>query len=182
MLDQLKKLCEEKIFIQLHTNASDMKSFLYGRILSINEEAFMFYMISTKGEYDGILVGKTDDIQYFAIGGAYDEKMQSLTLKDLNIDIPFLMDSDTLYSYALKKAKKSRKIVAVSICNSIFDDVTGFVEDVTNSICKFQNIDEYGKKDGYSYVPLKNITQISYDSENEQILLRLFLLNDNKIS
>ena len=37
-----------------------------------------------------------------------------------------------------------------------------------------KQIDLYGQEDGFSYISINDITKISYDSEDERIIMRLY--------
>ena len=39
-------------------------------------------------------------------------------------------------------------------------------------MCQIKQVDEFGEDDGVAFILIKNITQISYDSEEEQIILQ----------
>ena len=77
----------------------------------------------------------------------------------------------------LRFAKAFKKIVSFELINSKNDDVVGFVEVIDEGCCKIKQVDFYGHEDGYSFIELENITQISVDSRDEQIVLRLWELN-----
>ncbi len=80
---------------------------------------------------------------------------------------------DNLFDSMLKIASETKKIVALELMDSGYDDVIGFVDDVNGDICKLTQTDEFGCRNGFAYIKISSITRISYDSKNEQRLLRL---------
>ena len=81
---------------------------------------------------------------------------------------------DALLSIALK----TKEIVSIELANSGFNDVVGFVEEKNDGYSKIRQIDEYGFEDGYSYIRVNDITQISYSSQDEKRILKLWKINN----
>ena len=75
-------------------------------------------------------------------------------------------------------AKDKNWIVSIELLDSGYDDVVGFVEIVSNDLCEINQIDSYGYYDGVSSIKLCEITQISCNSTDEQLLLKLWKLNN----
>ena len=68
------------------------------------------------------------------------------------------------------------KICTIELCNSELQDIVGFIEDTESSCIKIKLITERGKDDGFTFVPVDKITQISIDSLDEQKIFTLYKL------
>ena len=66
-----------------------------------------------------------------------------------------------------------RGIVSVELNNSGIDDVVGTVEEINDGICKILTVDEYGEKDGVAYFIINEVSQLCFESSDEQRLSEL---------
>lgn len=173
MLNLLKKICLEKKYVSIYLASSNNAKFIYGRILCVNEEHFAIYTLAVNGQYDGILVRKTDDIIRVEMGGLYAKKMDKLCEGYcLNPEI-YCLDENNIADSLLLKAQKEKKMISLEISDSGYIDVVGYVENVHNGLCVVNRIDEYGVSDGKAFLEVKSITQITYESEAENIIQKL---------
>lgn len=173
MIEQLKEICVEEKFVSIYTNYADSDRFCYGKILSVNEEEILLYLISPNGEYDGLSVRNTNDVFRVEYGGEYEKKMLSL-ISDDNLDyFEQCIDDNNLFLSVLILSQKCNKIVSVELQNSGSFCVVGIVEDVNEDVCTIKQYDDYGNFDGYSIVKLDSITELSLDSIDERRISRL---------
>ena len=162
------------MLISLYTNQNDLSKFVFGKILSINDEEFAFYMISPNGEYDGVLVAETDSIIYFEMDSQYIKEMNTLCDK-YSLCSPIIDFSEkNIKNSVLLEAMNSKKIVSIELNYSGFDNIVGFVENVDEGLCKIKLVDSLGLYDGMAIVKENSITQISYDSQEEQQILKKY--------
>ena len=180
MKEILVEAFQKKQYIAVYSNPSDTSKFAYGKLLGVDDIVFALYLISPNGEYDGILVQEIREIQYLEVGGQYEQKIKKLcALHDLpDAHIPVV--TNHIKTDILLDAKASGKAVALEVNYSGIDDITGCVENVKNNICTIKKIDPFGCGDGIAFIDISHITQISYDSQNEQKVLYLYLLNQNQ--
>lgn len=153
MIEILKLAMTLKKNVCVYTCDSEISKFLYGRIIFIDNEFFALYMLTPNGENDGILVKKISCITYVEMDGQYDEKMKKLC-----------PNFDDLIS---------KTPISVELLDSGVDSVIGQVTAVNEKICTVRQIDEYGCYDGIAYVNVPDITQVSYASADNSILLLL---------
>lgn len=175
MLDTLKNLCKQNKFAGFYRDGGS--KFMYGRIISVNKDHIAIYMMSPNGCFDGIAAKLTDEIIRIDIDGQYSNKMQKL-LSLCNPEIfEFSLDNDKIFESLLALGHDTKRVVALELLKSGYDDVVGFVVGVENGLCTVKQIDEYGFEDGLSFVKIEDITQISYASEDESRLYKLWKLN-----
>lgn len=170
----LENICTNGTFASVYTNSENTERFQYGRILAVNDARYAMVLVSPDGDYDGIISGFTREIFRVSIEDQYHEKMQKMmALSKTSFFLP-LIDSNRIDRSLLLAAQKHGKIVSLELKDSGIGDVTGFVEDVSGTVCRIHEIDEYGRDDGHSYVELESISHISLDTDDEQRILRLY--------
>lgn len=168
MLDVLKKWCKENKFVSIYSNCADTERFIYGKILYVNEEEVLIYMVSPNGNFDGLLVIQTTSVFRLEYGGDYEKKMELLVSQYELPVFDFVVDDFHIGLSILKIASKTREIVSIELMDSDIDDVVGIVESLDSNLCKIRQINAYGSEDGYSIINLDDVTQISYASEDER--------------
>lgn len=173
-----KKLCEimtSQVFAALYSNFNDTTSFVYGKIIAVNEHHLLIYMISPDGNFDGFLMKKVEDIFRIETGGQYFQKMSRLISEDATAHISDIaLRADDIPSSLLTASKAMQQVVAIEQMDSGINDVIGIVRDISDSCVAVSQIDEYGSADGISYIRASDISQISYMSQDEQRIWRLW--------
>ena len=173
MIDILKKMCEEQKNICIYSNIDSMQNFIYGKILAVNDEEVAVQMITQDGEDDGVSIFSVDDIFRIAVDGEYSRKMDFLLSSSIASYIIAVKNNDIMGSY-LSYAKEKGLILSIELLDSGYTDITGYIESVDNDLCAIKEVDEYGCYDGISYIALSDITQITFLSEDEKRITRLF--------
>lgn len=174
MLNTLKKICQENKFVSVFLNSSNNSKFIYGRPLCVNERFSAIYMLDLSGRYDGILVHRTEDISRIEMDDLYKKKMDELSKIANQASEPCHLDEEHIVESLLQVAQKKGKIVSIEIRDSGYDDVVGFIKSLTSNLCIVKKINEYGMEDGKAIMEIQNITQVSYESESEIIIEKLF--------
>lgn len=175
MLKLLSKLHKDRKNVCIYFSSDDTTKFIYGQILAVNENYIAIYMISPDGCSDGILLKKTDTIIRVELEGQYSKKMEMLTLIDPSEVLNYSFEENIVKSMMLI-AQASRNIISIELIDSGYDDIVGFVCNIDNDMLKIEQIDEYGYDDGYSYINISDITQISYNSQDEKRIFKLWQL------
>lgn len=134
-------------------------------------------LISVDGTDDGIIVINTNNIFKVETGGQYIEKIKKLVSFSKIPDFSDALEDNEIYKSVLKFADDTKEIVSIELNSNGFNDVVGFVEDVSEDVCRINQIDKYGFDDGCSYVKIEDITEISYSRIEEKRLLRLWKCN-----
>lgn len=176
-INTLIKISNENKNVSIYTNYNEPSKFHYGRILCVNSDEIAIYMISPDGLYDGILVKKTEDIIRVEIDGQYEKKMKKLCSLSQLIPFKYFLNSTSIKDSLLKIAIQSRQIVSIELVDSGYMDVVGFVDEIVDGLCKIKIVDEYGFEDGYCFVMTDKITEISYASQDECRILKLWEIN-----
>ena len=175
MINLLKKLCFEQKYICIYTNYSDVSKFIYGKLLFVNDYHVVIYSISPFGKYDGIILKDVNDIFRIEIDGQYATMMNYL-INDSELPLCNIqIFNDDAVSSLIKFAAKELKIIAIELNKSGYNDIIGFVQNYNEYICEVKQVDSYGCIDGYSIIKIEDISQISYDSIDEQHLFNLYL-------
>lgn len=166
MIKENKNVC-------IHTNMNNTSKFIYGRIICADNEFFATSTLSPDGDFDGVLIKKTDDIIYLEIDSQYDDKMSKLFSSN-PIVFTKKLEQGNIPCSMLSIALKMKQVVSLELINSGIIDIVGLVISIDNNICTIQQIDEYGFKNGMAYVDISDISQISYASQDEMRIAKLF--------
>lgn len=158
----------------------DTDRFLYGKLLAVNDDEFALLMYTPLGMYDGIIVKELENITRIEYDGQYEQKMQKVLLKDINLK-DIIIDDSQIARSVLDLSLKQNKIVSIELLNSGIDDVVGFVDEIQENKCTIKLVDEYGYEDGYSCILISDITQVMFNGEKESLLLKLWEINQGLV-
>ena len=174
MLELLMELCKQKKYVSIYTD--NTSKFIFGQILCVNEYYIIIYMISPDGYFDGLLLKNTYEITRIEIDGQYGNKMKKLlSLYELP-ECEYSFDEEKILESFLSMAIQTRQIVSIELMNSGCSDIVGFIEKIENGLCTTKLVDEYGAYDGKSFFRMQDITQISYASQDENRVLKLWYM------
>lgn len=174
MIEILKLAMTLKKNVCVYTCDSEISKFLYGRIIFIDNEFFALYMLTPNGENDGILVKR---LAVLLMLRWTDSMMKNEKLcpnfDDLISETPIDFENGNALFSIMLEALRTGKPISVELLDSGVDSVIGQVTAVNEKICTVRQIDEYGCDDGIAYVNVPDITQVSYASADNSILLLL---------
>ena len=174
MKTKILKLSKTKKNISLYLNPHDTSKFIFGHIISANDMHFVMCLVDSYGNYDGILVKEIDEIIRIELDDKYAKKIEKL-IRDKGIyEIDLCLNGDDIIKEVLDVIQNANKIVSIEILHSGASDVIGFVDDVTDDICTIRQINSYGEEDGKTHIILNNITELSFDSVEENTILKLW--------
>lgn len=171
----LEELKENQKLCSLYINFQDTSKFIFGKILEVDEIHIIFYSLSPDGEYDGLLLIKIDNILRVEYDDLYAARMNRL-INDKNFSCRFnidLIENNNLKELLLNLLLKEKIIVSIELLDSGTYDIIGFVEEISVNICKISQVNDDGQDDGFTYIRIYDITQISADSLDERRILRL---------
>lgn len=176
MLKVLKKFCENKSAVSIYTNINENNSFAFGYIIAVNESQIVIHNITPDGTDDGIKFMYVDKIFRVDEKGQYHEKMELLcqgnTLSTYNLDIV----EDDIKKAVVLYAFQNKLILSITLLDSGYIDMVGYIESIDGENLKIFLVDEYGCADGFSYISMDNISQIIALSEDEKRIDRLYKL------
>lgn len=177
MLKIFSKLYQSKELACFYNDYESTRTFYVGFIIAFNKTEIAIQLISVDGTDDGIIVTNINNIYRIETGGQYIDKVKKLVSFSQIPDFSAVLDDNEIYKSILEFAENTKEIVSIELNSSGFNDVVGFVEDVSKDICRIKQIDEYGFDDGYSYIKIDDITEVSYSRIEEKRLLRLWNFN-----
>ena len=179
MLQLLNQLSGQKQYACFYTNKDKISSFIFGRVLGVNDKHIALYMLSPEGQYDGLLIKRTSSIYRVDWDDQYTQEMkEKIKLNQLPSRELALRD-DAFMKSLLSFAKDSKEIVSIELLDSGYDDIVGFVEQVRDETCVIQQINCDGQTDGHSLLFIDDISQIECESQDEIQLKKLYLAVSN---
>lgn len=177
MIEMMKQYAESGEFVALYTDLGNTSSFIYGRILAVDDTWVAILPVTQDGVSDGLLVKLCEDVFRMDAGGEYAKKMQRLMGSNPKLE-DYSIDAERIAESVLQLAKTEHEIVAVEIENSGIDDITGFVKDSNDKTVIFDVVDSYGAPDGIAMIKASGISQIEYNGIAEKRIQRLAVQNE----
>lgn len=178
MKNQLNNILNNNKFVCVYTDVENTAKFIFGKIIAIDDEYFTISSFSPSGKSDGVIVKMIEDIIKIEFDGKYSEKMSKLISQN-NEDICIIDHNNVVYSILYSSLKK-KNVVSIELVKSGIEDIIGVPVEITENICEFLLIDEYGFCDGYAIFDIKDITQISVSSNDEKTLEELLKRGSNQ--
>lgn len=158
--------------ICVYTDSST--KFSFGRVLALDEDFLALISITPSGLYDGVSVIPAEDIMRIAADDQYCAKMKALTDEAEYAKFPYAINNADVLRNILEISEKDNTVVSIEVDHSGYDDATGIVAGICDGLVEIDVIDEYGFEDGKAWVQLDDITRVSYFSETEQVIQKLF--------
>ena len=165
----LKKCLIGKI-IQCHIDYSDPDSFVVGRLVHFNNDWFIMQDISSAGCWNGLALYMQSDIVSVNEFTDYICRIVSL-IKCRNEPEQFIppLSDDPLISILIY-ARDSMRVVGIELHKSGYRDINGTIECLTSNTICINQIDEFGRADGKSYISIDAITRCFMDDEESKCL------------
>lgn len=177
MFSMLSKLFLNKKIASFYVNYNETNKFIVGKIVALNKEEIVINMLSLEGEDDGYVYVNIKNIFRIEEDNKYTEKMMKLytiSSPDISFDIT---DNSNILAAVLDVVLVQRLIITIELFNSGYDDIIGFVDEVCDGKCIINQINEYGYKDGFSYITTDSITRISFLRQEESVIMKLYEMN-----
>lgn len=178
MLRILSELRRSQKMVSIYTDYQETNKFHYGVVIALNEKEIAIQMLSPDGESDGIIVMDAENVFRVEENGQYDEKMKKLCP---NNPLPLFneaLDENEIFESLLSIASIEKSIISIELVDSGYNDIVGFVEEIEDGMCKVKQVDEFGYEDGFSFFLIRDITKITYLSQDEKRLMRLWQIRN----
>ncbi len=173
MIGLLRELCASGKKAGIYTDEQEPSRFIYGKVLAVDENWVVLQLASPDGAYDGVVVMDTGCVFRIETDGKYGRRMEKLCSDGSFPDFCEKIDGENIMLSVLKIAKDRRTLVSFELCQSGYDDITGFVETADEGKCRIRQFTCDGEADGVSAVSLEDISQISFEGEDERRIMRL---------
>ncbi len=180
MLITLKEIRDKNIFASVYTNGYNTSKFLFGKVLYVDAEWFVMYLLLPDGNYDGIMLKSVGDVFRIELDSCYNQRMQKLMQTKALPEIDIEFQENALMSL-LNFAQNKKQLVSLELLSSGEWDVIGKVDSVLHDICVIKQFDVDGNEDGKSYISIKDITQLSMGSQEETIIQQLIKGNQGTV-
>ena len=156
--------------IQCHIDYGDPESFVVGRLAYFDHDWFLMQDISTAGRWNGLALYMMCDIVSVKKFTDYVHRIESL-IECRNELEPFIppISENPLMSLLLY-AKDSNRIIGLELHASGYRDVNGIIDSMSKSTLCINQIDEFGRADGKSYLSIDAITRCYLDDEESKCL------------
>lgn len=157
----------------------NLSSFIFGKIILADDNYYALSCVSPYGEQDGLLIAEINEIIKIETGEKYNRKIERIC-KIKNTIIPnYELNHNAILESTLQLSYRNKKIITVNLIGDEHENIVGFVEKITDNICTITLIDDYGSINGKVNFKLHDVTLLSYDSQDEN-LLELMVNYNNK--
>ncbi|GEM_PF-2542279 len=179
ILSKTKRLSQNRKIVCIYDDEYD-DSFYCGSIISFDDTFILVDMISPDGNPDGLIVLSIDNICKIIERSSYLSRIKKLKAVD-DRKLPLSADEvkmDGVIETILAIAIQNDAMVAISLCESGYNNIQGFVQSFDDKICVVRQFDLVGEYDGIAYVLIEKITQITCGSRTEDEVMTLFRIGE----
>ena len=170
MLNIIEDCWKCKRVASFYFNKEDNCAHLTGFVLFYNAQEIVVAHITPRGEYDGYVYNKLEDLYRIEYHGNYEKKIERLYNLKKQTHKMLFYDGDNILSHLLDLARVSGRLVSLELRN---DTITGYIMEYGDYV-KVNLIDENGVADGECVINIDEVVTISIDTDYEQDLERLY--------
>lgn len=165
MINVIKHCCADQKIASFYFNKEDNCVHLTGFIHSYNDNDLLIAHITPRGEYDGFVLNKIENLYRVDYEGDYEKKIQRLyQLK--NQTHPIISCEEEMKVALLQFAQEKGYLVTLELEN---DAVTGFVAEY-GAYVSLRLMDENGENNGTCIIDINEVVTFVCDSDYEQDL------------
>ena len=167
----IEKVFKNKSFVSFYDDVSDSEKHYTGMINAFDETVVLISHANARGEYDGYILKRIDDIFRIDFDGKYENKIKNLyNIKKQNHKLR-IDNSDEIVNHILQYAIDNRLIVRFEIDNNI---IIGFIKSIFDNIIKVKQLDDYGDVLCNTIINIDEVDTISVDTDYEQDIKTLY--------
>lgn len=176
LLKDIKELKLKNRPISIYTNRYDLESFSVGYIAAIEEPFIYINHISTRGEEDGMILRRIDDIFRVEHDGPYERKLERLyQMKEQSHGKYLAKSKSNLFNAFLRNIQKHKWVVTFKVGDmENFIDVTGVIEQVKEGKVYMTELTYDAHAGGSIIVPIHEIYVMRCDTEYEKDIHLLY--------
>lgn len=166
MIKTIGKCLENKKVTSFYFDKEDNSRHLTGYVHCYNEYELLIAHITPRGEYDGYIWNKMEDLYRVDYDGEYEKKIERLYEIKKQHHPAVNGDEDDIMESLLKFACENNYLVSVWLQD---DEVTGFVEEYDDVIC-LKVINDNGIENGTAVIDVNEVVRVVCDTDDEQDL------------
>ncbi len=167
MKSRLLELKQKKPIASFYMNREEPDAMRVGYVTAVNDEHFVLMQIGRYGGFDGYLLKACNRLLRVDENGIYERKIKALQehyqTQAAFLDFPGANLPLELLQYALD----NRLVVSVELLESGRTDIQGFAEELSDELCVFRILDDFGRDDGSTTCYLSDITEVLCNSLDE---------------
>ena len=174
-LAELNRAMKENLLVSIYTNQWEPDYFSTGFVDAISDQEVVLSHVTPDGLYDGYIVRKLDDLFRVDIGGLYEQRLYLLYTLQKQSHLKLIKKRKTgdanLFQEVLLCARKQNYVVSLCIDETDTQDgITGWISEVSDDEVIIAKISYEGHNDGFSIVPMNQISKINCDTTDERVI------------
>lgn len=176
LLKDIKELKLKNIPVSIYTDRYDLESFSVGYIAAIEDPFIYINHISTRGEEDGMILRRIEDIFRIEYDGSYEKKLERLYQLKEQSHTKYLTKSKTnLFNAFLKNIQKHKWVITLKVGDmENFIDVTGLIQQVKEGKVYMTELTYDARVGGTVIVPIHEIYTVHCDTEYDKDIHLLY--------
>ena len=174
ILKRLNECYIQKTTASFYCDKTDNQVHLTGIVTCFNDQELLISHITRRGEYDGFIWVRLDDLYRIDRNGSYEKKIERLYKSKRQIHTDTDFESNDILRQLLCFANENKYIVSLELEE---DMIVGFVDRCDENGVEISQVNDYGEKDGITVVSFDELINVKCDSDYEQDLKLLFELN-----
>lgn len=171
---QLRVACQQHMMASLYVEPDDPDAFHAGYVEAVTTRHVLLWNVTPWGQPDGWILRRTEDILQVFMGDDFEVRLQML-LEMLGHAYAPLLDpapeaEEDLLSRLLQQAQRTGAIISIMTAD---DTYTGTITQLDDLRVTLQVMDFFGAPDGEQSFPLRDLTFVELDTNEERMYRRL---------
>ncbi len=185
MLSDFKKFKEKQVLCEFYLDPDDLSKFCVGYIVDYDKENCLIACLDSYGNKDGFFCFKVEDLIKIQTDTQYlicltkilsynnDKEYFAQKIDFKGVNKPFI---NRVFDYI----QKEKKVASFELVENGLKDFYGFISEISDDTLVIQQISCYGCLDGFVQVDAETITNITFNSQDEQKIEILYSLESKK--
>lgn len=166
MINIVNDCMKKQKLASYYFNKEDNCVHLTGFVYAYNDNELLVAHITPRGEYDGFVLNKIENLYRVDYDGNYEKKIQQLYYLKKQTHPIIQCDKNEIVVSLLEFAYENEYLVTLELEN---DSVTGYVDDYEDCV-SLQVLNDNGDKNGKCIIDINEIVTFSCDTDYEQDL------------
>ena len=174
MYNHIKEIYQNNYFVSFYDDISNEEKHYTGKINAFDKDLVLISHINSRGEYDGYILKRIQDIFKISFNGKYEDKIKNLYEHKKQSHTLSLENCKNIVKALFQYAISNKKIVRFETENSI---VIGYVKKFDNDVAMILQLNDYAEKSSETCLNIDMFDTISVDTDYEQDLDILYSLS-----
>lgn len=169
MMMLLQSICTNDL-VGIYDDTEEPDKFFVGYILHADNDGILIAAISSRGEDDGFVAIKSEEVFRIEKNSKYINCIKAIT--EVQAPVCKWMTGN-IFGDLLQYAKQNHFVVSIQLLSRTSSTIDGFVKEIEDGVVTIEILDEYGNSDGETSIFLEDCLQLSCNGLDNRKLQRL---------